>query len=191
MLLRTSLDRVVPHRRDERHLTDEARRRTFVGNYLDRGRIVRVIGLDGPAPSGSAQPHVDTAVVRQRHGYDVYSNDPTHNVRPRRHPTTAASAASEELADPAALNRANRIETLARRTKGTVAGLVVLAGLYWGVPWDKGPVTKVDPVVTTTSLTHVSSPPPRSDVRHAWDQARLVIGQQRSSMLRGMPMVPA
>lgn len=143
MLLRSTIDKVLPVRPDEQEFTKEAREYVFRGNYLFLGGVVKVQAdmawsrycdkWGQPQPKSLEKyPYWHTVVRANRlddtnvftaNGYfaGVYED--------------AGIEATAEINNPAGLSRATRVEKIARRVKVAAAILLASAAGYGADTW--------------------------------------------------------
>lgn len=120
MLLRQSLERHLPLKSDEIHLSDPARHAVLRGPYLTRGKITRVDAYKSLPDSAYR-----LVVTRETEGGNrTFFGERGEPVYPT--PMTHVAA---EMTLPEALNRANGIEHKARQIKALVGGIAVTAAL--------------------------------------------------------------
>lgn len=123
MLLRSSVERFLPLKKDEAYLSDDARWAVFQGEYGDPGTQIKSVETRQNYDRETEVHYpVVLRVTREADGRQTFSD----NQRSRRVFRASPTHIVEEMRQPDKLNRANRVEKVARRMKA-VAGLAVIA----------------------------------------------------------------
>lgn len=112
MLLRSTIEKKLPLKENEKRLSEDARQRVFRGFYLFSGKIIGVSNQINYDPSTEHKfPH-KTIVTRE-------SKSGVRSTNGRHTPVWKNPALSldAEMVQPQAVSRANRIESIARKIK--------------------------------------------------------------------------
>jgi hypothetical protein len=142
MLLRSTLEKHIPLKENEVHLSDDARTLVFRGSYI-LPSIVSDVRSEQNYDRRSRNAYPFKVIVERKHSNGTVSiaGDSWDSMS-----FSDPSDAVTELATPDALKRATRIERLARKIKATAACVTVAAIAGLGVYSasnnnESGPVT--------------------------------------------------
>jgi hypothetical protein len=131
MLLRTTLESVLPLKDDERKLSTNAAKVVFRGSYIWPNYIMGLsvrrnyddssFAVGVVRSTGKMRPGImESWTVGEEHSSSTFNNSPAYLV--------------EEVKNPAALNRASRVENIARKIKLTALAVTLAAsGILVGI----------------------------------------------------------
>lgn len=125
--MRVQIEKHLPLRTDEKHFSKTAARIIFRGGYIFPSKISQVeLVNNGNRETKEAFPYRVKVTRQYKDGIKAINGDEIFSGEIYRNPTTAVA----ELSTPQALNRATRVERVARRLKtGLSIATVAFAGL--------------------------------------------------------------
>lgn len=126
MLLRSSIERVIPVRPGERKLSKAARKAVFYGSYRGRGNTIQNVGTFSEVIGGST--------VRRRYVTRAVPGNPPKSSIGKRIDTLRDDIGSRQLGDHDTLTRANRVEEVARELKLRAAVGAAAVAVLLGAP---------------------------------------------------------
>lgn len=117
MFIRSTLEKILPVRKDEARLSPAARKYVMRGVYLVHGNVVRAATTANHSrETGESYPYHHT-VTRDLSGVKVTSGERSSFEEPK-------YDAVDELNQPEALRRVNRVQNVARGLKGLLVAAI-------------------------------------------------------------------